>query len=431
MNDKYFYFRRSTSGTTSSTVSDKGVGVDVLAVPVSKVSFISTKPSKVTIYFSGVSPYEDVQLSDNQVFEKSFVDISSDLGKESDLVASILDFITSEKSSKKIMRFDVSSSSSFRDSIVTDINDVSTIVPATPVLTPQRATSYLPSGATSFVVEGIDYGSEENYPLLDFVAATAYITATGASGDTVGSWSNAAQKTDSSLYDFVPGNLGSAPFFYNDGDGSTGGVLGTFIKLSGQQGFEFDSSQSLTLSGEYTIFMCLGVANGQDFPLFNPIYGSDVLSPVSDANRQCFGPFSPDSVNTFSFRHANRYGVPAEASSNADDGTVSAFVPDIVDAEDIQTCYVFVVRRDEVSNIFVHNNEGHIIATVPASFGSQYSDGVTTGDLFIQGIISVSPASTVKFFDGSIKRFGVIERDIGASEASNIANILNDLYNPN
>lgn len=431
MNDKYFYFKRSNSGSTNS---DIGNTVGVFAVPVSKVSFISTKPSKVVIYFSDVGLYNDVQLSDGEVFQKSYVEVNTTLGDEDKLVSSIIDFITSDKAEKRVMRFDVSGDVSFRDAVITDLHDISAVIPNSPSSTPQRTGKSLPTGPTSFIIEGINYG-EENYPFLDFVAATAYITNNATAGTgTVDEWANASQADGASAHVFIPGNVGTPPFFYNDGSRENGGVDGTYIKMSGQQGFVFNTLD-FEHTGDYTIFMCLGVSSNQDFPLFRPIYGSDVQTSVDDNKRKCIGPFSPFEPSKVFMRHADKYGAPASASSVEDDGTTSYVFPDNGDPATRQTCYVFVIRRTEFYELVVHNHVGDVVAYIPTNLGSQFADESTSGNLYINGLCSVidSDIQTVvpKFFDGAIKRFGVIKKDIGASEAANLATTLFELYNPN
>ena len=438
MNDKYFYFRRSSDSSSSASKSDKGPGIGVLAVPTSKVSFISTNPGKVVVYFSNVGPYEDVQLSDGQVFEKAFVEISATIGEESELVSSILDFIVSDNVKKKIMRFDVLGDNSFRDSVVSNINDVNTIVPATPQSTPQRMSKTPPSGPTSLTIEGIDYGEIDNYPIIDFVAETSYITngATAGTG-TVESWANASDLEGATAYTLVPSFIGTKPFFYTNGSRATGGVDGTHIVLTSSQGFDFDGDSLLEVAGDYTIFMCVGIPSESNIDLFGSIYGVDPLNTdgVENVDRSSFGPFDNDSRSTISVRHGARFGAPATTKTDEeDDGTVSMSFPDLSDSSVRQTCYVFIVRRTELLDIVVHNHNGDIIASIPRQLGSQYADGTTNGNLVIKslGTIQTLPKtkSFEKFFEGSLKRFGVIQRDIGASEAANIATILFNLYNP-
>lgn len=432
MNDKYFYFKRSNSGSTNS---DIGNTIGVFAVPVSKVSFISTRPSKVVIYFSDVGLYNDVQLSDGQVFQKSYVEVNTTLGDEDKLVSSIVDFITSDKSEKRVMRFDVDGDVSFRDAVIGDLHDISAVIPNSPQSTPQRTGKSLPTGPTSFVIEGINYG-EENYPFLDFVAATAYITnsATGATG-TVNEWANASQADGASAYAFTPGYLGTPPFFYDDGSRGSGGVDGTYIKMSGGQGFTFGDSTGFEHAGDYTIFMCLGVSSAQDFPLFRPIYGTDVQTVNDDNKRKSIGPFSPFEPSNVFIRHADKYGSPASASSVEDDGTSSYAFPDNGDPATRQTCYVFVIRRTEFYELVVHNHVGDVVAYIPTNLGGQFDEETTNGNLFINGLCAVMTTdiqtNIPKFFDGAIKRFGVIKKDIGASEAANLATTLFELYNPN
>lgn len=437
MNDKYFYFKKKPN-TASTTSSDFGYGVDVLAVPTSKLSFISTSPSKVVIFFDSVSSYEAVQLSEGEIFQKSFVEIATEYGKEPELVRSILDFIVSDNTKKKIMSFDVTGASSFRDSAISSTSDINAIVPSTPQPVLNRAAKSIPAGPTSFVIEGIDYGNLNNYPIFDFVAEESYITNGATTGTgSVEAWANASQRAGASDYTLVPGFVSSEPFFYTDGSRATGGVNGTHIKFSGSQGFKFDNNESLTVNREYTIFMCLGVSTTQEIASFQPIYGAEVLTSTNFSERTSFGPFPFDQSSNVAFRHAHRYGSVANVDTNAEDNTVPMDIPDLSDVETRQTCYVFVIRRDWLYNITVHNHNGDVIASIPQQLGAAYTDDTTNGPLFINGLVTINkdPFSTSansisSWFKGSMKRFGLIQRDIGASEAANIATIMYDLYNP-
>ena len=90
--------------------------------------------------------------------------------------------------------------------------------------------------------------------------------------------------------------------------------------------------------------------------------------------------------------------------------------------------------------MFLHNRDGKLVGFIPSYIQADTSDGkltsadnMTDGDLLIEqigsgsGIVATSGSS--KSFVGVIARFGVIERDIGANAAANLANDLFKLYN--
>ena len=123
---------------------------------------------------------------------------------------------------------------------------------------------------------------------------------------------------------------------------------------------------------------------------------------------------------------------------------------------------VMVIRRDKDFNIYLHNHEGEIVAFVPAftekstskittkikskptatskgiyektttpitSKITAGSSGRTDGNLFLQRL-GTSGTNTTSSFAGTLARFGVIKRDIGDGNASQLARDLYELYKP-
>ena len=165
-------------------------------------------------------------------------------------------------------------------------------------------------------------------------------------------------------------------------------------------------------------------------------------------------------------RHDGLDGKPFEVSADTDEnGSVRYNFPDTSRNTDIggrQFCYTFVIRRDKDFNIYLHNHEGEIVAFVPAftekstskittkikskptatskgiyektttpitSKITAGSSGRTDGNLFLQRL-GTSGTNTTSSFAGTLARFGVIKRDIGDGNASQLARDLYELYKP-
>ena len=152
-----------------------------------------------------------------------------------------------------------------------------------------------------------------------------------------------------------------------------------------------------------------------------------------------------NSKNIFAVRHSKTdsgdialtnvlTGYPAFVdTTSTEDGTKSFVFPDPdPDAKDYDANHVFIIRRDRVGNMFLHNRNGDIIGKLSAKTLeldptlTNSSDFRTDGDLVLGSIGEVGEQSSAK--RQQVYRFGVIESDIGASEAANLAAQLYSLY---
>lgn len=119
-----------------------------------------------------------------------------------------------------------------------------------------------------------------------------------------------------------------------------------------------------------------------------------------------------------------------------------------------------MIRRDKNFNIYLHNHEGEIVAFVPAFTEKSTSrstaklksgsiidgkydkeeiairskvnagtSGRTDGNLLLQRL-GTSGTNNETSFSGTLARFGVIKRDIGDGNASQLARDLYELYRP-
>ena len=89
-----------------------------------------------------------------------------------------------------------------------------------------------------------------------------------------------------------------------------------------------------------------------------------------------------------------------------------------------RTAYIFVIVRDRDSNISVFNNDGVRYAFAPAL--TEGNSARTDGNLVVRYIGNGIGTK----FQGNVARFGVINKDIGISAASNLAKDLASIYTP-
>ena len=178
--------------------------------------------------------------------------------------------------------------------------------------------------------------------------------------------------------------------------------------------------------------------------------------------------FFPD---VFSLRHDGLTGEPAKAkTTDRTSGTEAYAFPERSSKTAVgerQFCYVFVIRRDKDFNLYLYNYLGEIVAFIPAltvnstfktvikevqSQSTSYSarntknveskstieavgkvnadtPGRTDGNLLIQQLGS-SGSNVADSFSRTLGRFGVITRDIGEANCSQLAQDLYELYKP-
>ena len=82
---KFFLFKRNDISLSSTSVSDTGEGLDVLAVPTDSLAFLTAETGSVTIVFNDASIYEENNLLDGESFKKTSVSVSCEDGKELEL----------------------------------------------------------------------------------------------------------------------------------------------------------------------------------------------------------------------------------------------------------------------------------------------------------------------------------------------------------
>lgn len=425
---KFFLFRKEEINASSVTASDSGQGLSVLALPADSLAFASAGKGHIVLSFSGATKYEESNLTDGESLEKTSVNIPCEIGKEVDLIESILAFI-SRQGGKSVMKFDaVDQSSTFSpvsyDSKIESkvhINPTKRVTGKVSTQTFIGSTGTVGADVASTTIGGIDFGISENQPLVDYNHTDLD---TKTVGDEILAWDNAG--TGGATYD-ISTNVG-APV-----------VAAATTEISKRTAnFTVDDHfviPTITISKEYTVYV---VYHAKDA---NAIYG--------DADGEAFGftlgqkvtgasgvieKIRPSAVGNFTVRHHDRFGEPAFTPvNNTDEGTESFLYP-INDSEPIERLQAFVIRRDIYSNLYMYNKNGDLVGAIPGkpiSGGSSFTkntDFLTDGDLKIERLATIADITANQSFVGKIARFGVIDRDIGSAACSKLATDLFNLY---
>lgn len=405
--NKFIIFKLKDITASGASVSDDGTDIEVISVPASSIAYMTASLGAVHIYFNNVSTYEESNLTTGESFQKSFVDISCKEGDEVSIIEKIADFTGSSKGNSYLM-FDATSSSTFKEvsgdikAFVRD-NPVSRVTGLPSIVTDNSFTA-----STANVVNGIDFGSADNKPILDLDCRDATYSAS-----VLASWANGG--TGGSTYDV---NVGSS--------------VGTIYEYTGSPtnefnvnavGFNVDSyavlSNEIVVAEDYTVYACFvhGVSGNEGRT--GAMYGSSSGETVGfNASSEKVGK-QPVSKNIFGVRHEDRVGLPA-------------FV-DVSNPYDEELPTVVVIRRDKDNNISAYNYLGDLIASIPARVTDSndstiVTNGETSGKLNILQIASAG-SDTSNSFKGGLARFGVIDRDIKSVAAKKLAKDLYELYN--
>ena len=400
---KFFLFKRRDVNLASTAVSDSGEGLDVLAIPTDSLAFITAEYGKILIVFNDSTIYEENKLLDGESFKKTSVYVSCEPGSEASLIEDILKFISAEKTTSSIMRFDaVLGKTTAAKAVVGDFTDVKAEVKQYPVsrVSQEASTKTFIGGTdgtafgTDTTIGDIDFG-EGNVPIIDFIESNISHSSSNVNG-----WPNSG--SGNSTYD-VSSVVGPIPYV------ATGGATVNGLSTASAT---FSTSDSLTLANAYT--------TSKDFTFFCVIGRTKAETEVSKfvgaiaqgATASNYMFLDPLDVSQFKMRLRNAYDLDGELSASTGRPIIT---PD-------QTAYVFVVRRDKNSNIFFHDSTGSVVATIPAN---TERPNTTTGSFSITKIGN----SNYKF-QGNVARLGVIEKDIGTSAGAKLALDLAKKYTP-
>ena len=409
---KFFLFRKEEDSVSSgSTTSNTGVGISTISIPADNVSYMTTKKGGLIITFNHSSAFEDTFLKEGQSLPKTTIEIGCTEGEEASLMEEILNFI-SNTGGKNVMRFDSVGKNSTFGRFGENKEDIKLIVPTLAVDTISGQISD-GDAQDQFVnkIAGINFYG--NLPDIDYnhEGISGF-----ANGDTVTTWTNAGIL--GSAYDLSPGG-GTTPSAVTAANQTNFSQSAVSIGSS-----EYFEVPSYTNEGDYTIYVVLG----RDLlgPKHGFLYGDadgETAGFIGDIPQN--GPVNKalQSNTKFSVRHDSQLGDMASVSVKPifEDGSSGGAEDDFI------PCYSFVIRRDVDSNIIFHSRDGEISGVIKAFKGSIRDPGVTTGNLLIERLGTTNELTTF-VHKGQVARFGIIKKDIGAAEASQLAIDLFNFY---
>ena len=446
MAKKFFLFRRTDPEGKAKRFSENGVDISILGIPADEIAFMTAGRGEINITFNGAGMYEENELFVGDSIEKTNITVACKKGEEMELIEKIMLFV-SNPDGKTIMRFDaIEKKATFNNALTFSVASINAKIKSQPT---ERVSQKLSAGDVGArfqnVIAEINFGSRDNKPFIDYNHKSMYpvdntdIVAVGAA-----EWKNAG--TGGAAYNITDGT--GAVTTQTEATASTVGL--------GQICAQFATNSFLnvpdaTIEGDYTIYFAIGdpgVGTGS----FGSLFGDDLGETLG---------FSKDGHSSiFTMRHNGLEGKPFEQNTDSSEGgSIGYAFPDKSSGTQIgarQFCYVFVIRRDKDFNVSLHNHEGEIIAFIPAftekstrkiqsiskgkdkyekkpitlkSKVTTGSAGRTDGNLFLQQLGS-SGSNITSSFSGTLARFGVIKRDIGAGSASQLAKDLYELYKP-
>ena len=444
---KFFLFRRSDPVGSDKRFSEGGSDIPILGIPADLVAFMTAGKGTVTITFNNAGMYEENEMFIGDSIEKTNVTISCEEGQEMHLIETVMRFVSRE-TKRSIMVFDVlENDSTFKNAVVNNVTDIKSKIKSQPTeRVSQKISTGDPASRFRNIIAGINFGSRDNKPFLDY----NHELLTGADDSTLTLWRNSG--TGLSAYN-LSNHTGTVTVQTESTAASTGlskacaqFAVGTFLNIP-----------DVTIEDDYTIYFAIGDP-GSGTGSFGVLFGDD--------DGETLG-FSKDGYKSvFTMRHDGLNGKPFEIDADTDEnGSVRYNFPDTSRNTDIggrQFCYTFVIRRDKDFNIYLHNHEGEIVAFAPAftekstsrtttkikSKPTNTSRGVyertttpitskitagtagrTDGNLLLQRL-GTAGTNVTSSFAGTLARFGVIKRDIGDGNASQLARDLYELYKP-
>ena len=436
---KFFFFRREVESPSSASFSDTGVGVSTIAIPSENLTFITSELGRVKFTFKDCNGFDESSLEEGESLLKTTITVSCKQGEEASLIESIVNFI-SRNTPKNIMKFDaVSSESTFKEAVVEDINDILPAISSAPVKTVNKQPSAGKEARTfQNSIAGIFFN---DLPVVDYNHETLNQT----DGSANASWLNSGT---GGFAHSLTRDLGTTDTITSATDAT---LIKTAVIVGTSNSFLLDTA--LTIREDYTIYVALnlnGLAGSATYgigALYGDIGGGGFGFGGVPTDNGKFDSTSTmrQSRNTFAVRHTKTdsaalgnatilKGYPAFVdTTSTEDGTKSFAFPDPdPDAKDYDANHVFIIRRDRVGNMFLHNRNGDIVGKLPAKTLdidpslTNSSDFRTDGELLLGSIGEVGQASSTQRIQ--LYRFGVIESDIGASEAANLAAQLYSVY---
>ena len=169
MAEKFFLFKRTEPSVQGGAVfSDNGKGISAVSFPAKNLSYMAADKGSIVMYFNESAPFEENSLTlAGESFEKTSVTVSCEIGKEVDLMESIINFIN-KRTNSDVMRFDSSGENNTFASI-TPLPIIDAKVRARPVERGLAGSDAIITGLDSnAVVNSIDFLKTENKPFIDF-----------------------------------------------------------------------------------------------------------------------------------------------------------------------------------------------------------------------------------------------------------------------
>ena len=430
MDRKFFFFRREPESETSASFSDTGVGLSTIAIPSENLTFITAAKEKVIFTFKDCNGFDESSLQEGESIPKANITVACKQGDEAGLIEDVINFM-SRSTPKNIMKFDVvEGKSTFDRALVDSIDDLKSVVPATPVNT---FTGNVSLGDTQVKFQNTiaDITFPGELPILDFNHDLISNIAEG--GGAVSSIPNAGTAATGAFAFASSGVFGPS-------DEST--LREKAVTIGSGASFKLGSDFNVT-SGDYTIYVA---ANFFTDDASLALFGLGVL--YQDTSGECFGFGGRHKTNgainqgndellerrnIFSVRHAGITGAAPFASTlSVKDGTKSVEIPDgNIAFSGYNPNHVFIIRRDKNFNMFLHDRSGDIISKIPAKTNIidpslvVSSPGRTDGDLLFRGVGPGITNNVGKFY---LNRFGIISSDIGPNNAANLAKQLFTFY---
>ena len=437
---KFFLFRQSEDAPSSVRISNSGKGVSSIAIPSDNLSFITSSSGFINLTFNDSNIIEESFLLEGESIQKTNISVACTEGLESQLINNILSALL-EGSKIKVLVFDAVNKTSSFSEVSFDDDAVVIKVPSKPI---SVLTGELSSGDAErefrTIIAGVNYGSVDNLPLVDYndtrVQTTNGTVPTADDDDGNFAWSNAG--TLGSTYDIANSGSGAGAATRIVAQSSTTRAASGLATISAQIAFNafLKMPAALRVKADYTIYFTIGyveAAVSTSVPARNMgfMYGSndgDCLGIQANKGARGVSPKGKDDV--LQIRHDGITGDVAEAKMSG----YSFPSIDPKDSSNDQVCYVFVIRRDVNSNIFVHNHLGDIVATFKSKTGGNPTvAGRTDGDLLIETIGAADVIDSPTQTGGAsvnLARFGVIGKDVGNDQAVKIAQDLFARYNP-
>ena len=446
MAKKFFLFRRSDPEGSAKRFSENGVDISILGIPADDIAFMTAGSKEVNITFNDAGMYEENELFVGDSIEKTNITVACKKGEELELIEKIMLFV-SNPAGKTIMKFDaIEKKATFNNALTFSVSDINAKIKSQPT---ERVSQNLSTGDVGArfqnVIAEINFGSRDNKPFIDYNHQSMYpIDNADIVAVSAAIWRNAG--TGGAAYNITGGT--GAVTTQTEATASTVGLGQICAQFAVNS---FLNVPDVTIEGDYTIYFAIGDP-GSGAGSFGALFGDDLGETLG---------FSKEGHSSiFTMRHDGLEGRPFEQNTDTSEGGSVRYVfPDKSNGTQIgarQFCYVFVIRRDKDFNVSLHNHEGEIIAFIPAfregstskiqsiSKGkNKYekksvavyskittgSAGRTDGNLLLQRL-GTAGTNITSSFSGTLARFGVIKRDIGAGNASELAKDLYELYKP-